>query len=224
MARQLDRGLSLDNRQLARQTVTVRANPGTRTTGSSHGYAMLRQWVLPAMLMLSAAASAWAGYCAYRLYQAVDYNRQLPSNKLSGKQDMHAIYNDAWRLAERGVSPPALALYSKVADGRDEALAASASYNSGNLYLSQAQQLLEAQGLAAWDSAGPLLGLAKLSYQRALKLRPYWYEAKYNLELALRLSPNIQSTRQKPQDDEQEDVSERSSGWPAIPGFPRGMP
>jgi len=50
--------------------------------------------------------------------------------------------------------------------------------------------------------------------------------AKYNYELALRIAPTIESkhSRQTPEDEELKDQESAPEGWPAIPGFPRGMP
>jgi len=84
---------------------------------------------------------------------------------------------------------------------------------------------LETQGLPAWDEAGPLIALAKESYQKALRLQPGWSEAKYNYQLALRLAPSTYAMH-GPQQYEDDDVKQNDdpTGWPAMPGNPRGMP
>ena len=50
-----------------------------------------------------------------------------------------------------------------------------------------------------------------------------WHEAKYNYELALRLSPLFELKHSKQEPDESDDA-ETVDGWASIPGFPRGMP
>ena len=129
------------------------------------------------------------------------------------------------RLGQAGHVQQALVLYARASAGQDRELVKAAHYNSANLYLRQAMELLDRQGLAAWDTVSPLLALSRFGYQRALRIDPGYYDAKYNLELVLRLAPDIHSSVSKQkEEDEEQDVGERPTGWPSIPGFPRGMP
>lgn len=134
----------------------------------------------------------------------------------------NAVFYDNQLKAEQALAQYA-ALVSKVSE--DDPLRQQAYFNSGNLYMRTATRLLEQRGLPAWDEAGPLVALAKESYQKALRLAPGWSEAKYNYHLALRLAPTTHGMAGPQQyEDEQIKAEEEPSGWPAMPGNPRGMP
>jgi mxaK protein len=84
----------------------------------------------------------------------------------------------------------ALRVYQAVA-AREEAptaLLAMAWYNMGNLYLRQAMQEFEA---GRRDSAFVRADRAKHAYRRALRLEPAHWDAKYNLETAMYLRPDL---------------------------------
>ncbi len=116
-----------------------------------------------------------------------------------------------------------LGLYAEALSRGSNRVRKSSYFNSGNLYLSKANQLLEDRGLDAFNQVGPLLALAKESYREAMRLDPAWHEAKYNYELALRLSPLFALKHSNKEPDESDDA-ETVDGWASIPGFPRGMP
>lgn len=194
---------------------------------------------LPMLLVLALLAASYSGYVLYQDWRyhnrasAVSLQQLLASPYSAAsvmatqpsRQQQRMLLVDAWRLAQAQHGQQALALYARVSAGQDQHLARTAHYNSANLYLRQAMQLLDERGLAAWDSVKPMLAMAKQGYQRALRIDPAFYDAKYNLELALRLAPDIHSATSKQQaDDEEQDMGERPTGWPSIPGFPRGMP
>lgn len=174
------------------------------------------------MLVISAMALVWA---LSRFYMAYEYRQQLAQGVLGNSTTPHVLFANAVRLNGQGQTAKALAAYAAVIAQDDIALRQAAYYNSGNLYLSHATHLLETEGLPAWDEAGPLIALAKESYQKALRLHPGWSEAKYNYQLALRLAPSTYAM-QGPQryEDELINQDQDPTGWPAMPGNPRGMP
>lgn len=181
--------------------------------------------LLSLMLLLLLLALAMAITSAYQLQQAYAYNGAVEHGQLSKINTANYLFHDAVVLAERGKMQAALARYISAATIATATLREAAYYNSGNLYLRQAMQLLDTQGLAAWDNVNPLLAMAKDSYRSALRINPHWLEAKYNLELCLRLSPDLKTATRKVQaEEEAEDIGDLAESWPAIPGFPRGMP
>jgi mxaK protein len=167
------------------------------------------------------------------IYQAEVYRSSLNPHVLiektlfSANQTPQALFANAVFYDNQLKPEQALAQYaalvSKVSE--DDLLRKQAYFNSGNLYMRTATRLLEQRGLPAWDEAGPLVALAKESYQKALRIAPSWSEAKYNYHLALRLSPTTHGMAGPQQyEDEQIKAEEEPSGWPAMPGNPRGMP
>lgn len=168
-----------------------------------------------------------------QIYQAQVYRSSLEPHVLikntmfSANQTPQALFANAVFYDNQLKPEQALAQYaalvSKVSE--DDPLRKQAYFNSGNLYMRTATRLLEQRGLPAWDEAGPLVALAKESYQKTLRIDPDWSEAKYNYHLALRLSPTTHGmTGPQQYEDEQIKAEEEPSGWPAMPGNPRGMP
>ncbi len=88
----------------------------------------------------------------------------------------------------------ALATYKAIAQSGREDLRRIALYDLGNLHLKQALQV----GLTDEEQSLPLLELAKQSYRDDLRRDPQDWDARYNLERALRLAPE--------EDDDYEDT------------------
>lgn len=146
----------------------------------------------------------------------------LAANQTPQALFANAVFYDNQLKPEQALAQYA-ALVAKVS--ADDPLRKQAYFNSGNIYMRTATRLLEQRGLPAWDEAGPLVALAKESYQKALRLEPGWSEVKYNYHLALRLAPTTHGMSGPQQyEDEQIKAEEEPSGWPAMPGNPRGMP
>ena len=160
-----------------------------------------------------------------RLYQHHQYNQALEESTLAPQKTTPYAMVNAWKLGQTmAYEQKALELYSQIFSGAQTDLKKRAYYNSANIRLKQALRLLDTQGYGAWDQVTPLLALAKDGYRNALSLDPNWLEAKYNMELALRLAPDIKSSQRNSKQDEEEPEGLPQKGWPSIPGFPRGMP
>lgn len=167
------------------------------------------------------------------LYQAQVYRSSLEPHvlitqaMLGANQTPQALFANAVFYDNQLKPEQALAQYAAVVSrvGEDDPLRKQAYFNSGNVYMRTATRLLEQRGLPAWDEAGPLVALAKESYQKALRIAPDWSEVKYNYHLALRLAPTTHGMSGPQQyEDEQIKAEQEPSGWPAMPGNPRGMP
>lgn len=184
-----------------------------------------RMRLYPWMVLVLIFALVALGWSLGQFHQAREYRQQLASNVLGKRLVPHVQFANARYYARHGMTDKALATYVAVAAMDEPALRNAAHFNSGNLYLAEATKLLETRGISAWDEAGPLVALAKESYQKALRLQPDWSEAKYNYQLALRLAPSTYAM-QGPQRYEDEHVKQDQdpTGWPAMPGNPRGMP
>jgi mxaK protein len=102
-------------------------------------------------------------------------------------------------------------------DKGDRRFQAQIRYNLGNLYLEQAVQQTEAANI---NEALPLAGLAKQAYRQALALDSQNWDAKYNLEVAMRLLPEMDSITLP----EEAPTRQKAQLWTTVPGFPRGLP
>jgi mxaK protein len=79
----------------------------------------------------------------------------------------------------------ALAAFKVIIQSNREDLRRIALYDLGNLHLHQAIKV----GVADESQSLPLTELAKQSYRDLLRTNPYDWDARYNLERALRLAP-----------------------------------
>ncbi|QPK65440.1 MxaK protein [Methylomonas sp. LL1] len=112
----------------------------------------------------------------------------------------------------------ALDTLSLIVGQGDIRLQSQSRYNLGNVYLTQAMVEVEAGSI---NQAMPLLTLAKQAYRQALTLDSGFWDAKYNLELAMRLLPEFDRISPAEPDN---DAAKPSQLWTTVPGFPRGLP
>ena len=112
----------------------------------------------------------------------------------------------------------ALDTLSLIVGQGNPAFRAQCRYNLGNVYLDQAVQEIESQRI---NQAIPLLSLAKQAYRQALSLDSGFWDAKFNLELAMRLLPEFERISSGLPDDQQ---AQPAQLWTTLPGFPRGLP
>jgi mxaK protein len=94
---------------------------------------------------------------------------------------------------------------------------ASLLFNLGNARLRQAFELIANGDL---DRAPPFVNLAKRNYRHVLELEPDNWNAKYNLDVAMRL------VRDYPfgQENEGDTLPASKQLWPDMPGIPEGLP
>jgi mxaK protein len=140
---------------------------------------------------------------AQRLAAAIDAASVPPAPQQSAAAD--ELLRDAPRevrlarasaLAQAGATDAAVRLYGGLIEpGRLDAVGRLALYDLGNLYLRQglgAAAAEAAQGRPGEAVAGPLVELAKQRYRDLLRADPGDWDARHNLERALRLAPEEQ--------------------------------
>ena len=137
-----------------------------------------------------------------------------------GGEIPEVTFTRAWMLSRNGREQEALMLYEDLGQSRDPILRAKARYQIGALLLRQATDLLEDQGAPALTKVVPLIEIAKETLREVLRHDSHDREAKYNLELALRLLPEPERIDRA--DDKQ--AKEEKGDWTSIPGLPEGMP
>ncbi len=111
----------------------------------------------------------------------------------------------------------ALAEIDLILDQGDAHFQAKTRYNLGNLYLDQA---IEQVRVFKMDQALPLAQLAKDAYRAALAQNSQYWAAKYNLEVAMRLLPEMGRL----QATDAGETEQKDQLWTSVPGFPRGLP
>jgi mxaK protein len=149
------------------------------------------------LLVGCAALAAALAIESWQLARSLSVNRQLAQRLAdSGGAGPAPLPMDNARLwivaarvpARAGHIAEAAALLRRAADNSPGELRQVALYDLGNLYLREA---LRVQQSGADASALPLLELAKESYRSVLLERPDLWDAKFNLELALRVAPDL---------------------------------
>jgi mxaK protein len=76
-------------------------------------------------------------------------------------------------------------------------------------------------GKGDYDKAIPLVTLAKSEYRSALRLDPAFWDAKYNLDIAMRL---VRDLPQAVGEDEEKPLQTPEKLWTDLPGVPKGLP
>lgn len=182
----------------------------------------LRHISLWSALALSLSGALYSAAMLYGIHQDNELIRQLTSGKdvavnkvIGGEPELRLAR--AFYFKQKHRYDEALSTLSLVMDKGDQKFQAKARYNLGNLYLEQAIQQVKDTHI---NEALPLLGLAKQSYRQSLALDSGNWDAKYNLEVAMRLLPEMD--RVDMPDDEP--TNQKSQLWTTVPGFPRGLP
>lgn len=145
-----------------------------------------RTAALLALLLLLAGAGV---FDARRLAQVQAWNRAIEDASIVTATEplpAEALFAKAYHLARKGEHQRALDLYQRVRTQGNAALRAAAEYNSANIYLRLGREM---HGTESKLQALPLFELAKEAYRQVLRDNSGDWDAKYNLERALRLAP-----------------------------------
>jgi mxaK protein len=138
----------------------------------------------------SAALAALVAAQAWRLAQAERIDRALARAAEPAPPDRalpEARYAHALALARAGRYEEALAAQKAFIAAEHGALGRAMQYDLGNLHLREALR----RGASDPDAALPLVELAKQRYRDVLRADPSDWDARYNLERALVLAPEI---------------------------------
>lgn len=132
-----------------------------------------------------------AAYDGYQLGRALLQNRVIVSvDQIAAEERQpYLVFASASRAAADGDYLHALTLYKQVAQDAPASLKLAARYNSANLHLREAMRIRESESPAALAQSVPLFELAKANYRDVLRDEPQHWDARYNLERALRLAP-----------------------------------
>lgn len=138
---------------------------------------------------IAVSCAVIAAYEAVQLRQANHVNASIAGAMVSddGSSLAEARFARALALARAGNADAAMNGYKEVIQGNRVDLKVAAFYNLGNLYMREAQM----QEKEDPSQSLPLVELAKQSYRNALRIAPRDWNARYNLERALRMAPEV---------------------------------
>lgn len=173
-------------------------------------------------IVVCAALALTAGsvmvHQGYRAYDASRFNRDLVAGKYS-RAGNHASLNGqlarAYALQRSGRFEEVVKGYAQVEAAADDELERVVLFNLATLYLERAVGSVD----DGRDVSLPLIELAKETFRQLLRVQSGDWDAKYNLELAIRISP-------EPEDEEVEETitPERTPRAPRAPLGYGGLP
>jgi mxaK protein len=140
------------------------------------------------LIVVAAAAVAYDGF---HLWRDSRVNRALVKLEAGDQVDIdhpRLRFARAFTLQQDGKFEEALEAYVAVGAPDGDPLQADVDYNLANLYFRRALRFTDD---GANDLALPLIELAKETYRELLRADSKNWFAKYNLELALRIAPEV---------------------------------
>jgi mxaK protein len=129
-----------------------------------------------------------AAYQGWRLHTAERINDAIANAASVDSTAPEARFARALALAESGDAGAALQIYKALIQSGRAELKRAALYNVGNLHLREATK----SGPDEAARSLPLIELAKQSYRDLLRIDPGDWDARYNLERALQLAPELE--------------------------------
>lgn len=175
----------------------------------------------PVVLLLGALA--WLAQAAWTLHgvraeravaQALASNRDVvPPDDASGR----LLFARAHFLLVRDRVDEAQALLGRIVDRGGPSIAARAYYDLGNARARRAGAAVEASQI---DKAIPEVRLAKEAYRSALRADPELWDARFNLDVVMRLVRDFPEL----EGGEEEAKAQPKKLWTDLPGRPRGLP
>ena len=121
-------------------------------------------------------------------------------------------------LLKRGRIDEAQPLLDQAQARADSATQVRMLYNMANARMRTAVREIEKGN---FDKAIPLVSLAKSEYRSALRLDPGNWDAKFNLDVAMRL---VRDLPQAVGEDEEKPLETPEKLWTDLPGVPKGLP
>ena len=128
------------------------------------------------------------------------------------------IFAKAMNLDHTGNSIDAARLYAILRNSQDLDLRTRAFHNLGTIYLRDGAKHWNERGVLDYAYVSNQVQLAKENYREALRLNPYDWDARFNLEYAWRITP---PPKEKPKSDFK---ATKPSVYSTLPGLPGGGP
>lgn len=159
---------------------------------------MKRRTVHICFAVVSLIAGGLAGYYGWHWQQARRLNADIATAVQSAappdpRTTAESQFAYALALARSGSTEVAIKAYQSLTLSERDDIKQVALYNLGNLYLREALK----DGAAAATRYMPLIELAKQSYRTLLRLNSGDWDARHNLEQALRLAPESDESEEK---------------------------
>lgn len=176
---------------------------------------LLTRWTLGVFLLITLTGSLVSAVHLYRL----NYHNQLlatPEQITIGEDtDPLLVFAKAHDQQQNGDPMEAIRLYGSIMQAGDNRFRARVRFNLGTLYLRDAAKIWRDRGLLEHVRVNTLLSAAKDNLRESLILDPNQWDARFNLEFALRITP---PPKEKPKNDFQGSKGSVFATLPTIPG------
>lgn len=146
-------------------------------------FLVIARWLLLAVIAVSLVLVLMTSYRLWQEQQVNAYLQQPESTEVV-PDDPRARFAYAGELNRQEKTDEALEVLTGVLGEADTSLQSLAYFNRGNINLREALKLTSSDGRQI-----PLVELAKQDYRSALALDDSMWNARYNLEVALRVVP-----------------------------------
>jgi mxaK protein len=176
---------------------------------------LLSRWTLGALLLVTLAGSIFS---AFQLFTLKSHNTLLATPEkiiVTNETDPLLIFAKAYDQQQHGDPIEAIQLYGSILQLGDNRFRARVRFNLGTLYLRDAAKIWRDRGLLEHIRVNTLLSAAKDNLRESLILAPDQWDARYNLEYAIRITP---PPKEKPKNDFQGSKGSVFATLPAIPG------
>ncbi|MGR9114807.1 MAG: tetratricopeptide repeat protein [Gammaproteobacteria bacterium] len=173
-------------------------------------------WLLLLILSLLAARELDKIYSRWTFNTLIENPETItqPNDELPPE----VLFAKARYLNQQGDYQQALRLYLLIEKAGDQDFQNKVQYNMGVIYLQQATKLWKAKGVWEYSQINTLLDLAEQYLREVLMTKPEHWQARYNLEFALRIRP---PAKEQEKADWQ---GHKSSVHAIMPGIPEGGP
>jgi len=149
-----------------------------------------RRWLASA-IGVGLVAVVVSAVALVRLVQVSRFNQDLASERYaaaSGDSSPHGIFVKAYLHQLDRDYDAAIGQYARIENSPDTLFRRRVRYNMATLYLQRAMAMRQS---GSGGDITPLVELAKYHYKALLRADPGNWSAKYNLEQALKLSPDL---------------------------------
>lgn len=127
---------------------------------------------------------------SFYLYKTQQFNDQIlkGDSPSSFEQSFEARFSVAYWLAKKEMFKEATILFNNLMKEADEDQKSALHYNIGNIFFKRGL-IINGTSMTVRDETEYLFQQANKAYRQSLKFRPYYWDAKHNLDRLLTMLP-----------------------------------
>lgn len=127
---------------------------------------------------------------SFYLYKTQQFNEQILKGESpsSFEQSFEARFSVAYWLAKKEMFKEATILFNNLMKEADDDQKSALQYNIGNIFFKRGL-IINGTSMTVRDETEYLFQQANKAYRQSLKFRPYYWDAKHNLDRLLTMLP-----------------------------------